>query len=335
MKQLVSIDRIGAEFNDWIEVSYYIYGGCKFNCEYCFLVGYNRSEQWRQRTGGMKNVDLDTQYKIVDTLFRLPKPFNIYIYGGEPTEYKDLHNVMRYIHSKLPSDNFRTVELQTNLNITIDDLKRYCEYDHIIISPTIHLNYLKGDTIHDLEDKLDLIHSYGKLERVDFMLEPQQESLHREFNSILKTKPYFDKVMHTFNYMEINTNKGGLHYYHDRKDVYTGRFNTLDQYKDLLDTDNYKEQYKLTYDDGSSEVLDISEMYTRHLSFKGWKCDAGKFLMIIEYTGDWWICESKYMKQKPMGNLIKSPAKFLMQTRVHYACDLDKCDGCYFVKKVK
>ena len=312
MKTLTKFERIDAEFLDFLHIIYYINGTCKFNCDYCFVLD-NRK----------KNENLEGQYKIINTLFKLKTPFDIYLYGGEPTEYKYIHEVIQYTLNKPPS-KFRRIELQTNLNITREEIKTFCQYDNLVISPSLHINFLKGDTIYDLIDKLDIIYSHGRLERVDYMLERESPDLHYELNDILKKRDYYDKVLYTFNYMEIN-----------KDDIYTGGYNTLELYRDIVSNSANQEAYKLTYDDGTEEEVDISDLYLRNMSFKDWYCDAGRYVMFVEYTGDWWLCDTKYVKEKPMGNLLESPAKFLIQTRAPFKCNIDKCDGCYYINKEK
>jgi sulfatase maturation enzyme AslB (radical SAM superfamily) len=312
MKKLAKFERVDAEFNNFLHLIYYIYGGCKFNCKYCFTINNKK-----------RDVNLKDQYQIVDTFFKLTRPFDVYFYGGEPTEYKDLTTVIEYILSKT-STQFRRMELQTNLSESYTYYNNLCEYDNLIISPSIHLTFLKGDNIDSLIKKLDLIYSYDKLERIDFMLEKWNVDEHYKFYNILKDKPYFDRVMCTFNYMEIN-----------KKDNYTGNYNTLDLYKDIVSESTYQERYKLTYDDGTNEEVDISDLYTRNINFKGWNCDAGKYLMYVEYNGDWWVCDTKNIKEPPMGNLLKQPSRFLLQNKIPFNCSVDKCDGCYYIKKEK
>ena len=247
MKQLAKFERVDAKFNDFLHLIYYIYGGCKFNCEYCFTINNRR-----------RNVNLDDQYKIIDTFFRLSTPFDIYFYGGEPTEYEHLHEVIEYVLDK-PRDQFRQMELQTNLNVSRDELERFCSYDDFIISPSLHISYLRGDTIHDLVDKLDILYDNNRLERIDYMLEKDNVEDHYKLNDILQSKEYYDKVMYTFNYMEINK--------HDR---YTGSYNTIDTYRELVKNSKYQERYRLTYTDGEIEEVDISDLYLRNICFKGW-----------------------------------------------------------------
>jgi organic radical activating enzyme len=312
MKKLAKFERVDTQFNDFLHLIYYIYGGCKFNCQYCFTINNKK-----------RDVNLDDQYKIIDTFFRLSTPFDIYFYGGEPTEYEHLHDVIDYVLKK-PRSSFRHMEIQTNLNVSREELERFCSYDHLILSPSLHINFLRGDTIYDLIDKLDILYNAGKLERIDFMLEKWKPEEHYKLNDMLKAKEYYDKVMYTFNYMEIN-----------KHDKYTGSYNTIDMYSDIIKDSKYQEKYRLTYDDDSSEEVDISELYLRDISFKGWDCDAGKYLMYVEYSGDWWLCDTKNIKEPPMGNILTSPARFLMQTKVPFKCDVSKCDGCYYINKVK
>jgi organic radical activating enzyme len=337
MKSLVKFERVEGDNYDTMGISFYIYGGCKFNCSYCFLVGYNRSAAWRARAApqGFKHQPPVEQHcSVVDVLFRLKQKFFIYLYGGEPTEYKHTHELIEYINSK-PRDIFSHIEMQTNLNTTRDDLKRYCDYKYLNISPTLHLDHLKGDTIHDLVDKIDIIYDSDKLTRIDFVMAKKSPDLVRELHYILKEKPYFDKVMYTRNFLEINTGEGGLNYHSGQSDVYTGKFNTYDQFNDICEDAIYKEMYKLTYNDGSSDIVDANELYTEKdkLNFKGWLCDAGNKLMLVDYTGDWWICDNEYIKNEPAGNMLESSSKFLLHSRGPHICKLDKCDGCFFIDR--
>lgn len=311
-KELIKFERVDAEFLDFMHLIYYINGTCKFNCDYCFVMN-NRK----------RNHEFNNQLNIIDTFFRLKTKFDIYFYGGEPTEYKHLHDIVRYINDK-SSPFFRKMELQTNLNVSIDELEVFCKYNDLVVSPSIHINFLRGDTIYDLIDKLDIIESHDRLKRVDFMLESKNPELHYKFNDMLRERDYYDKVMYTYNYMEIN-----------KDDTYTGAYNTRDMYRDIVNHAGKQESYRLTYDDGSVEEVDISDLYLRNIDFKEWYCDAGRYVMFVEYTGDWWLCDTKYMKEKPMGNLLKSPGRFLAQTKTPYKCHVEKCDGCYYVNKVK
>lgn len=338
-KNIVSFDRYDQPNSSMMGISYYVYGGCKFNCDYCFLVGYNRSDEWRTRAaprGFKKQPSLDTNKTIVDTLFQIKHEFFIYLYGGEPTEYQHLHELVEYINNK-KSDTFSHIEIQSNLNTTTLDLERLIRSKDVYISPTLHLGHLKKDTIYDLVDKIDLIYSHNRLERVDFIMSLVKEKEVRELHDILKAKPYFNKVMYTRNFLEINTGAGGLNEFKNDKDVYTGRFNTGDVFKDICEQSIYKEQYIARFDDGSEEVYDINDLYTHGemMNFKGWLCEAGKKLMLVDYTGDWWICDNEYLKSEPGGNLIDSPSKFLLNTRIPHVCKLDKCDGCFFIDRKK
>lgn len=310
MKDLVKFS--GPQYpEDEIEILYAIFKGCRFMCNYCFA--YDNSK---------RDTDLQTQYKIIDVFFRLKKPFRIYLWGGEPTEYEHIHDVIEYIFSK-PSQYFKGVEIQTNLDITLDDLQTYCKYDNFKVSTSIHINFLKRDSITDIVNKLDILHDNNILNRVDFMLSRDNPDKHRELNDIFKTKKYFNLVEYTYNYMEINS-----------EDTYTGAYNTYEQYRDLY-KDKDQHSFTLEYDDGTKETCSMSDLFPRTLSFKGWECSAGKTCMSVEHNGDWAVCNVKKYKGRMMGNILTSPSRWLAQTRVPFICDEDKCDGCWIQKRVR
>ena len=49
------------------------------------------------------------------------------------------------------------------------------------------ISYLRGDTIYDLVDKLDILHDNNRLERIDYMLEKDNIDDHYELNDILQS----------------------------------------------------------------------------------------------------------------------------------------------------
>lgn len=336
---IIKFERAGGYDNNYeLQVSLYLYGGCKFNCPYCFIVGYNRGERWIERSapnGFKQQPSVDNHYKIIDTLVKINKPYFVYLYGGEPTEYKHTHDVIRYMNEK-NCKNLTRIELQTNLNTTLEDLMSYCDHDNLVITPTVHIDHIRDD-LHTIFTKLDYIHSKQIMPRLDVMLPRVKKELMYEFHNIIKTKPYFKNALYVRNLMEVNNPKGGLNYYPDRKDVYTGRFNTWDEFKDLADETVYKALYKITYDNGDIKIMDANDIYPidEMQRFKGWMCDAGSMLMLVDYTGDWWACDMEAIKIPPRGNLFDNPEKFLLHTKMKHTCRMDKCDGCFYINREK
>ena len=86
MVKVKKLERLDRNMLDYKHIIWYITGQCKFKCVYCDVVDNNRP-----------NTDLDNQKKIVDTLFKLKENFEIYLYGGEPTEYIHFHEILNYI----------------------------------------------------------------------------------------------------------------------------------------------------------------------------------------------------------------------------------------------
>jgi organic radical activating enzyme len=295
-----------------MHVIYYISGGCKFNCTYCDVIDNNRV-----------NVDLDSQIKLVDTLLKIDKPFEIYLYGGEPTEYIYIHEIIKHILKNKP-EHLKRVEMQTNLNVSIEELNRFMDYEYFEIAPSIHLTFLKGDTMQDLVEKLNLIKDNGILSRIDFMLEKWNVSKHIEFNNMLKEHKLNDIVQYRSIYFEPNSD-----------DVYTGKYNCDDvpEYKEMLESGSCQESYTLTYTDNTSETRTCNELTKRNLSFKGWVCDARKKNVWIDFTGDWWECNPAQAKVKPLGNLLQKEEHFLLSVKFPMICRVDKCDAALYLKR--
>ena len=312
MKAITNIERTDCDFLDYKHVMYYITGGCKFKCAYCDTINNDDI-----------NTDLESQKTIIDTLFELQDTFEIYLYGGEPSEYMYIHELIEYILQK-KSPYFKGIEMQTNLNISVAELERYCDYGNFRFSPSIHITFLKGDTIHTLIDKLSYINSAGKLDRIDLMLEKWKVDDHITFIELLKDNDMWSHVVLAKNFYEFN-----------KDDNYTGKWNS-DRYNELTDsTHNNQESYQLAYDDNTTEDLTLNQMVLRKISFKGWFCDARKYLTWLHFNGDWWECNVAYNKKKPMGNILTDPKGFIYKAKYPVKCDIDYCTNCFFVKKWK
>ena len=312
MKRVKKLERLDGDFLDYMHVIWYVTGNCKFNCAYCDVIDNKRV-----------NTDFDSQKKIADTLFKLKKKFEIYLYGGEPTEYKYFHELVQYINSK-KSEFFKGIELQTNLNISIGELQKILEYD-IKISPSIHLTFLKGDGLESLLEKILLIRKSGKLNRIDFMLEKWSVEKTVRFYQMLKKENLTEYIQYIYNMYEHHTGK-----------KYAGNWNSNDikEYKEIIeDIKTSQETYRLTYEDGNIEELNVNKMIAQDLSFKGKICEARKYLTWIDYNGNWWECNIAQAKGTPLGNILKNPNHFLITTQYPVKCRFDKCDACFFVKK--
>ena len=317
MKKLVKFEAYSREADpiNYMFIEYYIHGVCKFNCKYCFAVDNKR-----------KNLELESQLDIIDTLYKIKKPFVISYFGGEPSEYKYLYDLTSYICDS-QDGNLMRIDFQTNLNIDIPTISRYLEDfpGMINFAPSIHIGYLRGDTIYDLVDKIDCLHEANALDKIAFMLGKTHYDEHYKLHTILKGKPYYSQIEYIHTYAEFENTIG----------TYTGRDNTTDIHSEILsDIDgSYSELFKLTYDDDTHEICSMNELFKRDMNFKGWLCDAGKFNMHVDFTGDYWYCAPYQARKPPIGNLLKSPSKFLALTKAPHRCTINKCDGNFWVAK--
>lgn len=314
MQKATRLERLDRDMLNYKHIIWYITGHCKFKCTYCDVVDNKRP-----------NTDLESQKKIVDTLFELKENFEIYLYGGEPTEYIYLHDILKYI-SKKNSKYFKGIELQTNLNVSIEEFKKIVSYKCITkIAPSIHITFLKGDTLDELVEKILIIEKNSKLNRIDFMLEKWFIDKHVEFNKKMINAKLGDYIQYVYNFFEHHTGK-----------PYTGKWNAdhVTEYKEMIDANAYEqERYKIFYEDKKTEELSINEMLLKNLSFKGRTCEARKFLVWVDFNGDWWECNISQAKNKPLGNLLKNPKHFLHTSNYPIKCRTEKCDACFFVKR--
>ena len=315
-RKLVSFQPASEEipFVDYTFIEYYIHGACKFNCEYCFAIN-NR----------MKNRDLEKQFYIVDTFYMMNQPFVISYFGGEPSEYKHVNELTNYIVSN-NNGNLKRIEYQTNIDITMDNILFNIEkFGNIIqFAPSIHVSYLRRDNIESIVEKIDVMYKHDCFDKIAFMLERKNINKHYEIHSILKTKPYYNRVEYIHAYAEF-----------EDQGMYTGKYNTTEIYSDMLaDIEgSYIENFKLGYSDGTTEICNMNELFKRDVCFKDWICYAGKHSMYVEYTGDFWRCAPYHARTPRIGNIFEARNKFLLQTKFPHKCTLHKCDGCFWVKK--
>jgi len=319
-KKLVKFERIDAEWQSIHHIIYYISGHCKFNCSYCDVIDNNR-----------RNEDFESQQKIVDAFLRLNKQFEIYFYGGEPTEYMYLHEITQHILNNR-TEYLNRIELQTNLNISHEEVKKYLEYDLFEFSPSIHLTFLKGDTLENLITKLITIRDRGRLRRIDFMLEKWSVEKHVRFNDMLIANDLDKFVEYRDIYFEPN-----------KQDIYTGKFNAHEtpEYKKMIKEWNNKhpghsqETYNFTYDDGTVETKRYSDLIYTGVNFYGWACDARRMNSWVDYTGDWWECCPAHHKAPARGNILKNADQFVRSSNFPVICRLKKCDAAFYLKKWK
>ena len=316
MKKLISFKPAADSIPvvDYTFIEYYVHGACKFNCKYCFAINNK-----------MKNTDIDNQYYIVDTFYMMEQPFVVSYFGGEPSEYMYIDELTQYIINQ-NDGNLKRIEYQTNMDISLTDIQYNLDYfgDHLKFAPSIHLGYLKSDTIETLIQKIDLMYERGCFDKVAFMLERNNVSDHYTVHEILKTKPYYNRVEYVHAYAEF-----------EQPGAYTGRYNSTDMYTDMLDDiqGSYIEDFVLKYDDGTEERCNMNELFKRDMCFKDWVCYAGKHSMYVEYTGDFWRCAPYHAREPRLGNILEARNKFLLHTKYPTKCNLHKCDGCFWVRK--
>ena len=312
--ELIEFNRHDSDFQEIMHVIYYVTGGCKFNCTYCDVIDNTR-----------RNTDYVNQLKIIDTLTDINKPFEIYLYGGEPTEYPHLDMVLDKIYEKY-NRHLGAVELQTNLNVSDERIVELSSRG-IEFSPSVHITFLKGDTIHDIHRKIVLIESLGSLRRIDFMLEKWKVDDHLKLYDMLIESNLKSKIQFTNSYYEFNDDL-----------TYTNKFNpSATEYKDLIDKHHdTEEMYELTYSDNTIVKVHKDELLTTYresTKFMGWLCSARENQVFVDFDGNWWECNVSYKRKQPLGNILTNPDMFLKMIKYQIECRNQYCEGCFSMSR--
>ena len=170
----------GCEEKDFLEIHWEILDGCNYKCSYC----------------PVKDV-LDNNFTpieklqhAVDEVLKIDKKFyNFIIYGGEPTFYPYLYELIEYIYS-FDNKNI-TIQLITNASKNLDYFKNLIshikkEFFNMIIS--IHIEYAN---IEHIKEVAKLFYKNNLRILLKLMIIPDyKEKAYKYFDELIELRKY-------------------------------------------------------------------------------------------------------------------------------------------------
>jgi len=261
---MTSTDVINSGIIDYkhVHFGWFLVDWCNYSCSYC-----NAADVMRET---YSKIDSAGAYKLVlERLKMLDLPFNIDLYGGEPT----LHPEINLILSTLcEMENCKQIEIKTNLSRSLAFYNSLTSHSKIKISASYHYEYDSPEFLYKcigLKNKNIYCHismppDADNWDKLDFLIaQLTANQIPYDFNYLFST-PY-------------------------KQIVYSPEFyNRYSSSKQTVSNINYR---YLTQ--AGEQWLDISEIKQHHLdSFKGFKCQARMYEIDIhgEITN---ICTGK------------------------------------------
>ncbi len=300
----------GIDNNKPLEIIYYLLGTCNYNCDYCY---------WRDLK--YKENSFEVQKQILDNLFKITKPSNLFLFGGEPTLCTYFKDIIEYIFKNKPDS--MTVELQTHGEFKPSVIEEIKEYD-IAVSVSIHYNNIKSIT--KVLQNIIMLNKNSILHRIDFMFEEKNITKQKTFFKMLELQNLLHIITPTFGYMNLpDFNKQ----YSDTKLLYNSFKDCIKKCKDI-------EEYEIGFDHEDISIKDASELYEMNLNFNSWKCNAGSKMIIIDNKGNFNQCTSSYFYDKIKQNILTNYDVFIkMVTSNGCICKYTKCNWDLWVDRVK
>jgi len=264
---------------------------CNQNCYYCDTCDNTKEDH-----------PLEHFEQIVHNVYEhIDKDkYLMYIYGGEPTLYAHLKDLVGYIRATAHTET--VIEVQTNGTA---DMELYESMKHLDVR--FRLSYQQHQVDHSsFVKKADRLHSMNLLAGIDFLLErniPATIEAIKEFF----TKPYKDGIV--LNPIDSSYNK-------------------VKEYDSFVKNSS-DDQMQLVFTDGSKEIVSKHKFVEDYgLSFKFWNCYAGKNGLIISCNGDIYYCLShKHYMTVPVCNILNTGdvEKFKRAAANPIKCLWDRC----------
>lgn len=294
--------RAGNKNYNTFHFSWTITNWCNYSCTYCSAKPV-MVEKWN-KSNNMSN------YKL--TLVKLKKfdaPFDIELYGGEPT----LHTNLKYILEELSEiENCKRIEIITNLSRSLSYFKDL-NIKNVSVCASYHPQYHDVDFITKLEELKSLDNLYV-----------------RTTVNLIDDKKYWPQTLEFIKQLKNCGVDFNLHYLNDTpfwKSNYTEEF--FETFKPL-EQNSYKGKvanlYEYEFDTGIEKLQDL-EIYRRGLhKFKGFVCKP--LFFEIDFEGNVRnMCTRKEFKSL----LLKSSE--LMRNEI-CPCDFCPCESMFNFYKV-
>lgn len=225
---------------------------CNYKCSYC-------CEKPRLLHDWAKEDSISTYRLTLAKLKRFDKPFQIELYGGEPT----LHpNLLEILHTLKLIENCKDIYVITNLSRPIEYFRKLNvpELSGIYIMASFHAEYFDQTFVEKVKAINDMEHLRV---RVTINLTDEQQ--------------HWENIINLIDQLSEHSIDYGLHFLNDTdtwKSNYTDDFfNLFRPLQKISYRDKSVHLYNYEFDDGSNQDLNDLEVYeNQYHKFTGYTC---------------------------------------------------------------
>lgn len=259
---------------------------CNHTCSYCV---------WHDNSAPF--VSKERMMTVMDHILKLDKPlFDFYIYGGEPTIYPYFEAVMDKLAEN--QDKMYALSLQTNLKKPLRWYQKMAhKYPFIMWCASFQSHQVPDE--NPFIEKMQYLHSIGKLATCDFLLEKDDYKTVKE--RYLKMKALGLPI-------EL------------RSVEYGKKSEAL--VRDIV--------YKKAYSDITEDLEDDEANRRREgteENWNGYKCDAGYKAMFVGEDGRSYFCFAHRLKDRSreIGNIVEDFEKVNDALKQPVTCKWKTC----------
>lgn len=228
---------------DRLHFYWFLVDWCNYKCSYCCT-----SDEMREV---FSKEESSSKYKLaLQRLKKVEVPYNVDLYGGEPTLHKDIHLILNELSS---FENCKQIEIRTNLSRSLEFIQDLFVHDKVIVEASYHPEY----------DSQTFVDKCIALKDNNFycLISLSDNQLH--WKSTLDLIQIFKEtnVKYQFNFLYSTTGK---------TIEYSNEF-----YNTFVPLLPESPRYNFNFKDGSSKKLTAFDIRNLQLgNFKGSRCNA-------------------------------------------------------------
>lgn len=273
--------------NKFLDITWQVSNFCNFKCSYCNPGNYIGTERNDSNLEGYINSlqTITDRYKSVGY-----KNFKFFFSGGEPTLWKNLIPICKWVRENLPNS---IIAINTNLSVPLSFWKKNYEYFDDIVG-SFHVEF--SDKEKYLNNAMFL---HNKMNYFSCKMLMHEERFWEvvEFGELLKTKlpNYFIEWTPLFD--EMSRNAQPWEYKDKEKQEFLNN-HTIDKKRTVSQKELPVSFYALAKwsDDSVTSAVSNEIIIKRQNFFKGWECSIGDSI---------WIDQSGYVSMGTCGQVGK------------------------------
>jgi organic radical activating enzyme len=300
---------------------------CNYKCHYCTDLRINENYNVIFNKENVKNLLLSIK-KIFN------KKIHIFIYGGEPTLYPDLLNLINSITEVLENED--VIYIASNLSISE---KRLIEFSNNIK----HKKYVKFSVSYhstECKDLKKLINKCLYLKQNNLLLD-----INVMYNSKINSLTTFNLLCLLFgkhmcnieplfnsridqSIVDNNNSHLEIDYIHDK-------FN-IDQLEKLSKFTYSKNIIYSDYNDNTTYISRGELWHDRKNNFYGMSCEVSKWKLHIDWYGDTYSCfNQQFSNNKPLFNINETGIDYetILKNTKCIVCPFNICFHDIHIKK--